>query len=302
MFAHDGEMVKEPLWYNGVFNDKYHNNTVGGYLSLMDNATHIINKLCPNNINKNSDLDTSCPYLIGDFSARTINHNKAWHLESENKNLIAPQILVSDKLHHINPDTKIIIMLRNPVSRLFSEYKFYKPEADVGYQGEELSPEDFHTRMVEAIHMWEMCLSYFEEKTCAYGKQWANIKHIKTGRWWDHDSLDRLAVSIYHIYLQDWLRVFPKENFLIIKMEEYSESPLIYLEKHVLPFLGLEAFKPEARRYLQTLEDREFNFNKVKGQIPIQMLDETKRMLENFFEPHNKRLANILRDDKFLWK
>lgn len=42
----------------------------------------------------------------------------------------------------------------------------------------------------------------------------------------EYDFPDRMALSegLYVIYLQDWLDVFPKEQFLFIKSEDYFKD------------------------------------------------------------------------------
>lgn len=120
------------------------------------------------------------------------------------------------------------------------------------------------------------------------------MRRVRIGRFWSHHSCNRLAVSIYSIFVKHWLRVFPRRNILVIQMEEYSREPLHYLETHILPFLGLEPFETETRNYLVSIEER-------KNQSSMQMWNETWILLQNFYEPYNRQLADMLSDDKFLW-
>ena len=57
---------------------------------------------------------------MGDFSARTINHNYFWYKDEPNQHFYFPKYMTADKVHHVYPQTKLIVMLRNPTERLFS--------------------------------------------------------------------------------------------------------------------------------------------------------------------------------------
>ena len=47
----------------------------------------------------------------------------------------------------------------------------------------------------------------------------------------------RLRVGMYSVYLKDWLSVFPKSQFLILRLEDYSEDQTSYL-RQIYSFLG----------------------------------------------------------------
>ena len=48
----------------------------------------------------------------------------------------------------------------------------------------------------------------------------------------------RLHMGFYFIFLQEWFQVFPREQFLIIRTEDYSSNMIYYLQK-TYRFLGL---------------------------------------------------------------
>jgi len=43
---------------------------------------------------------------------------------------------------------------------------------------------------------------------------------------------------MYSIYMRDWLRLFPGKQFYILRLEDYTKNPLLYL-KEVYSFLGM---------------------------------------------------------------
>jgi N-acetylgalactosamine 4-sulfate 6-O-sulfotransferase len=128
----------------------------------------------------------------------------------------------------------------------------------------------------------------------------SNIHYYFTESYWSEESCDKLAIGIYVIYLEQWLKVFPKENIHIIKLEEYSPNQVAYVEKWVLPFLGLAPYKEGTKKML---EDNHARKNiKRNNKSSIAMLGSTRKILEDFYTPFNMRLAQLLGDDKFLWK
>ena len=46
---------------------------------------------------------------------------------------------------------------------------------------------------------------------------------------------------MYYIFLEDWFRVFPKEQIMVIQFEEFVANRLGYLKK-VFQFLELSKF------------------------------------------------------------
>jgi hypothetical protein len=56
----------------------------------------------------------------------------------------------------------------------------------------------------------------------------------------------RLTVGIYHVFLSDWLKIFPKSNILVVKSEN-NKGPNRYLtQMEIFSFLDLS-------KYLNTL-------------------------------------------------
>ena len=51
----------------------------------------------------------------------------------------------------------------------------------------------------------------------------------------------RLRVGLYSVYLKDWLKVFPLEQFYILRLEDYTQDQLGYIKK-IHRFLGLSKF------------------------------------------------------------
>jgi hypothetical protein len=99
-----------------------------------------------------------------------------------------------------------------------------------------------------------------------------------------------LYKSIYVDHLQRWAEFFPREQMLIIKSEDFFENPKETV-KLSLDFLGLPAWEPEASQ----LGDKRNTGEYEEGMSPA-----IRERLEEYFEPHNKRLYEYLGRD-FGW-
>lgn len=100
-------------------------------------------------------------------------------------------------------------------------------------------------------------------------------------------SLRYLSKGIYVDNLVRWSEFFVDEQMLVIKSEDYYERP-VGTVKDVLNFIGLPEWEPPASEKSY----KKYHYPKVNPA--------TKRRLEEYFEPHNKRLYDYLGVD-FGW-
>jgi hypothetical protein len=158
------------------------------------------------------------------------------------------------------PNVKLIVLLRDPVSRAFSHYHHNRK-----FKGRE--PLSFE----EAI------------------EQESNRTHDKIEFWQNHE--DYIDVSIGHYayvqrgfydeQLNRWFQYLPRENFCIMKSEEFFNSPQYQLNK-VISFLNLPNYQFDCSNVS--------NPSKYQTNLPIK----TKEKLESKFQAHNKKLRKLL--------
>jgi len=172
------------------------------------------------------------------------------------------QPLVPERVFKTIPKVKLIVLLRNPIDRAFSHYNHAIREGH-----ETLSFED-------AIKDESNRLEEEKEKVIQ-GKNSAA-----------YQRLSFLSRGIYADQLSLWWKFFPKDQFLILKSEEFFDSPSSMLNK-VFDFLGLENF--EIR-----------NFEKFNKFEYSKMSEKTREYLNEFFKPHNERLYKFL-GEEFDW-
>ncbi len=171
------------------------------------------------------------------------------------------------RMAKVVPQARLIALLRNPVERTYSDYQM------VVRKGRE-------TRTFEEV------IGVNKRRPGKGGE---------TSERGDRLSLDGarrkyLAKSIYVDQLLRWSEFFPKEQMLVLKSEDFFESPVESL-KPVLDFLGLPDWRPKTWDLL---------YKRNKGTYGEGMDPATRRRLEEYFEPHNRRLYEYLGVD-FGW-
>ena len=275
------------------------NQKLAVYSKYMQNLTKTIENTCMSR--QGSPLPTQCPYISGDFTTWTAFDGHQWQQEFQNANLDEPKVLIPHKLFHLNPNLRIIFILRNPVDAVFSNYRYNMRK--YGNQ------TDFHKKVEEAIKWWGKCTSLLSERRCAYGLAYpepiGTLNPLGPHRgsdalfprdlFWKYTSIDRLRIYIYHIYIRDWLSVFPAKNVLCIKFENFTRNPLKIMTQKLLPFLSLTQLE---NKTLNTIRDLEIDNRGIKH---FEMLRETRILLQDFFKPHLEKLGNLLKTNSYKW-
>ncbi len=152
------------------------------------------------------------------------------------------------------PAVKLIAILRNPVDKAYS---YYQHQLRVGF--ETLTFEEAIDREIENL---KKDPGYFDQ---------------------NHSYL---AGCQYAEQLERWLKVFPKEQLLVIGNEELSTAPEKTFAK-VLEFLNLPTFSPKTFKRLNA-----FPYPDMSG--------ETRERLVKYFKPYNEKLYALL-DRKLEW-
>ncbi len=164
------------------------------------------------------------------------------------------------------PRVKLIVLLRNPVDRAYSQYYHA-----VEHGFERLS--------------FEEAIKDEEERTAT---ERAKILQDEDYESYDYKHRSYLSRGIYVDQLQIWMSLFPREQFLILKSEDFYADPASSV-KQVLAFLNL----PEAELGKQVY--KQYNNNSYS-----RMDAALRQRLIAYFEPHNARLYDFLGID-FGW-
>jgi len=172
---------------------------------------------------------------------------------------------VPQRVYNHFPHMKFIVLLRNPIDRAISHYYW---EVNLGY--EMLSLE-------EAISQEHNRLQGETEKILADENYYS----------YNHQHYSYLSRGIYIEQLQNWMNFFPREQFLILKSEDFSsQSPEIL--NQVFDFLDLPRF--------QLLNYKKYNVGEYPS-APQKVRDK----LSKYFQPHNQKLVELI-GAAFEWK
>ncbi len=159
---------------------------------------------------------------------------------------------VAEKISQVFPDIKIIVLLRNPVERAISHY----------YQWVSLKWES--RSLKEAIQ--------------------SEINQSQDSFWNQPNSY--LARGVYVEFIKAWMEIFPREQILILKSEDFYTNPaqsLTQIFKFLdLPDYSLSEYKPYNARSYPEIDD------------------ELQENLKNYYTPYNQALEDVL-EMKFNW-
>ncbi|XP_061562092.1 carbohydrate sulfotransferase 15-like [Phycodurus eques] len=274
---------KEPHWWTrkrfGIvrlsegFHDRY---PVEDYLDLFDQAAHLIQGSPAAN---GSGTPGRPDVIIGEASASTMWDNNAWVYFYDNATTGGePPFLIQDFVHALQPDARFVVMLRDPVERLYSDYLYF------GIANK--SAEDFHEKVSESLQLLDGCLADYTLRSCAYNTTVNNAMPV------------RLQVGLYAVYLLDWLSVFGRDQILVLRLEDHASN-----RKHtmhtVFRFLGLGPLSQQTESELNGSPASNSRRPADKNLGP--MLPATQLVLRHFYAPFNRKLAQVLRNDSFLW-
>ncbi|XP_046548039.1 carbohydrate sulfotransferase 15-like [Haliotis rubra] len=198
---------------------------------------------------------------------------RCWSHIPQNAGLEKPVVMTPHLMRHVYTDPKFIIILRNPTDRLYSDYMMR-----IGR-----SAEDFHEAVTHDIQIEDTCMKNHTAEECLYS--------LDIGR----KLRTYIFLGCYSVYMREWLKVFPREQFLILRTDDYDDDLKPQLRK-VYDFLKLNY----TEEWLTSIADvRHLNVGKKNSRIP--MLERTRVILDTFYSRYNQDLAHILQDKRFLW-
>jgi len=176
-----------------------------------------------------------------------------------------PNYLVTDevpeRIYSLLPSTKLLVILRNPVDRAFSQYHHWQ----------RLNWED---RSFEVAINQELEILRTTPKQPQGDRKYWQLSGNYIGR------------GVYVEFMQKWMAVFPREQFLILRVEDFYQKSDDTM-KQVFNFLGLPEYKLA-------------KYKKLNSGSYAPISDLLCQRLSEYFQPHNQRLEEYL-GMKFNW-
>ncbi|MGF1492955.1 MAG: tetratricopeptide repeat protein [Microcoleaceae cyanobacterium] len=153
------------------------------------------------------------------------------------------------------PDVKLIVLLRNPVDRAISHY-----------------------------HHWIRTQRDFRPLKAAI---MSDLEQLQNSNSFWNQVHNYVARGVYIQFLREWMSVFPKEQFLILKSEDFYRNPRrgmnqVFQFLEIPPKHNLKEYKP---------------YN--SGSYP-ETEQSIRELLSDYFRPYNKELEDFL-EVKFNW-
>ena len=162
------------------------------------------------------------------------------------------------RLKAYNPAARIILILRNPVDRAYSQYT---ASYRLGY--EKQSFED-------SLCVWKNDrIRYGERMIKEYGHNYC------------FQRLGYKTRGCYADYLSVWTNTFDSERMLIINGEDLFQEPHEVM-RAVYGFVGVNYLQPES----DVWENKQRYSDEIKPEV--------RQQLEAYYEPYNKRLYAMI--------
>ena len=159
------------------------------------------------------------------------------------------------------PTIKLIVLLRNPIDRAYSNYHL-----GVRSGSESLSFEDSIKKEITLLEKNNDVESDRIEKFLRFRSY--------------------IAKGLYYNQIKNWFEVFSKDQILVLNTENLAKNPHQTLEQ-VFNFLGLP------NEQIKNLQNRKVaNYQKMN--------EDTRQFLRKLYEPHNEKLFKFLKK-KFEW-
>ena len=274
----------EPFWW--VRNEQFTDNNLKNALYMADYLTNfesLVEKLSEtrlHNLVYGMDGTTSTLY--------------SWPMFSGQNRLINVCLLPS-VLPVVLPKIKFIVMMRNPVTYLYSHFWFSctmdgKP---VSLEMKLKGPDVFHDRVLQVIASFHACIAEFPLAKCGQITEHFNRPFNAFMR---NCGDVFIPVALYYVHIKKWLSVVPRGKWLFVTMEELSTNKIQTLNR-VWDFLSIPPLKKEVQGVVHSQVTVDYHHDHS-----LAMRNDTREILKRFFRPYNQMLADLLGDRKFLWE
>ena len=182
------------------------------------------------------------------------------------KGEFSPQYIYDEeapsRIHQNFPKVKLLVCLRNPVDRAYSEY-------------------NLHLRTNSTIQSFE---TYVEKELAEINDKSKNIE-IEKGKNKDNEK-KYLEKGFYFEQLKPWFELFPKEKILILSTEKFGENANDVFNS-IFEFLDLKSYSIKNSKRMQ-----KGSYSKLNSVTREKLLD--------FYKPKNIQLYNLVGKD-FGW-
>ncbi|CAK8999038.1 60S ribosomal protein L11, partial [Durusdinium trenchii] len=186
---------------------------------------------------------------------------------------------LAERLFSANPRTRLVVILRDPVDRAFSQYQMTCDPNGTELQKQRrgsVQGKSFEKLIEEDVDRLERC--------GALRNPLVDGDHFEQDYLWEapmnHGSHSYVGRGLYALQLQRWFQVFPRHQFHFMRLDRLSQDVQAEMEG-LFRFLGLPS--------VPVCDTKPKNARKYNPMNPV-----TRATLTEYFAPHNAALADLL--------
>ncbi|KAL3918235.1 MAG: hypothetical protein SGPRY_006096, partial [Prymnesium sp.] len=146
----------------------------------------------------------------------------------------------------LQPDLKLLVMLREPASRFYSAYTYYNRRYRIYEKYGPQNPASFGRMAKAEVSLFDDCRRNHSARRCARSLFYPVLLHqsLKLAylpclliKAWPSQA-QQLVKGLYALFLHDWIYSFPSSQILVLRLEDYDAWLPAHL-KVVMSFLSL---------------------------------------------------------------
>jgi len=212
------------------------------------------------------------------------------------------------------PWVKIVVVLRNPIDRLYQQWVY-----STMHLGLTLSLEEWMAQEMKLLQTVGLISDAGGSEGADQSKEVETKAAISEKEAWNqyqsvHKMAGAIGRSLYVFQLEQWIDAYvaagknPSEEIIVLTTEDIENDPAQQYGD-LIRFLGLPPLDGAGAGVDDGVATTLQNALLQRKNTPLPpMEEETRKMLKRFFKPYNKRLADLLRSNGFegewvkLWK
>lgn len=186
---------------------------------------------------------------------------------------------VAPRIHDYNPNSKIIILLREPVSRAYSAWNMYRQFSELGRHPRVL---DRHYDNIDEVN--PLYATFLQAKSPPTFHDYLDLEFELIDKDDPREEPGLIRRGLYLPQIERYVNLFGTENILILGSEELRSSTAETVNKAAFFLTGTD-FR---------LSSESFNTQFHKRQYKTQIPDDCRKRLDEFYRPHNEQLWSYL--------
>lgn len=187
---------------------------------------------------------------------------------------------------------KIIVLLRNPVTRFVSNFNMRVSliDNDSPYELFDQTYTISRTINVE-IQEFKSHLKTAEVSLQSPLNDWDKMRCLFS------ETKSMIFEGVYHVHLLNWLCSYPRDKILILQSEEFYKKPALVM-MDVLSFLGLRLLEEE---HLREITSQVYNKGNYSSAPKHRLHSYERTKLKEVYQDYNKHLSTLLNWKELQW-